>query len=197
MQTCRAVGARDDVTGAGARLLAAYGHPARSYHDLAHLTEVLTHLDQLDGNPATQFAAWFHDAVYDTSADGNEKRSAELAIVELEKLRVPADLIDEVARLVRLTETHNPEPGDQNGAALCDADLAVLARPAAGYAEYTAAIRREYAHVPDELFRRSRAAILQSLLDQPTLFRTAYGHATWEPAARTNLTTELTHLSRG
>ena len=95
-----------------------------------------------------------------------------------------------------LTATHDPEPGDANGAVLCDADLAVLARDPAGYADYAAAIRREYAHVPDELFRRGRAAILRGLLEQPALFRTPSAVNRWEAEARANVAAELRDLER-
>ena len=90
---CRAAGAKDDVAGAGARLLAAYGDPARRYHDLHHLAEVLGHVDTLEAvatDPvAVRLAAWFHDAVYDPKALDNEERSAALAEHELAALRVP------------------------------------------------------------------------------------------------------------
>ena len=53
-------------------LLAAYGSPGRSYHDLRHLTEVLDRLDDLGcDDPPVLLAAWFHDAVYDGAARGH------------------------------------------------------------------------------------------------------------------------------
>ena len=205
-----AVGARGDVAGAGARLLGAYGSPERAYHDLRHLTEVLERVDELAAAAAdpdlVRLAAWFHDAVYDTSPDraagsdaggsdaGNEELSAQLAERALLALRVDPDAAEEVARLVRLTAEHDPDPFDANGCVLCDADLAVLARDPAGYAQYVAAVRREYAHVPDELFRRGRAAILRGLLVQPVLFRTPSAHNRWEATARANVTAELRDL---
>ena len=63
------------------------------------------------------------------------------------------------------------------------------------YAAYTKAVREEYAFVPDEAFREGRAAVLRHLLDLPRLFRTPYGTAHWESAARDNLTTELRLLA--
>jgi predicted metal-dependent HD superfamily phosphohydrolase len=182
---CRRVGARGEVAGTGARLLAAYGAPDRAYHDLRHLSEVLARIDELAGAaPAdnVRLAAWFHDAVYESptatpaEADrppaSSEHRSAELAVELLGELGVAATTIAEVARLVRLTETHRAADGDVAGAVLCDADLAVLARDTAGYAQYARDIRREYASLPDEVFRHGRAAVLRDLLDQPRLFRT-------------------------
>jgi predicted metal-dependent HD superfamily phosphohydrolase len=100
-----------------------------------------------------------------------------------------------VARLVRLTVTHDPEPGDADGEVLCDADLAVLAGPPQAYASYAAAIRQEYHFVPHDAFREGRAAVLRGLLGLPRLFRTPYGHEHWERTARFNLTTELELLT--
>ncbi|QIX27913.1 hypothetical protein ncot_15950 [Nocardioides sp. JQ2195] len=163
----------------------------RGYHDLQHLEEVLARLTELGAGDDVEvvLAAWFHDAVYD-DAGNNEERSALLATEELSGIRsVDAD---EVARLVRLTERHRPEPGDRAGEVLCDADLAILAAPADRYATYVAGVRREYAAVPDDDFRRGRAAILRDLLDKPTLFHTAYAREHWEPTARANLAAELT-----
>ncbi len=101
----------------------------------------------------------------------------------------------EVARLVRLTASHDPAAGDTDGAVLCDADLAVLARDEAGYAQYVAGVRREYGHVPDAAFRAGRAAVLRSLVAQPRLFRTPSGFARWESAARRNVADELAQIA--
>lgn len=172
-------------------LLAAYAHPARRYHDTRHLTEVLDRLDELPDRfdrLAVTLAAWFHDGVYD-GRPGAEERSAEWASAVLGD-RDPA-LAAEVARLVRLTEGHRPDDADANGCALSDADLAILAAPPQRYAEYVAAVREEYAHVPDDAFRAGRAAILADLLAKPHLFHTAYAREHWEAPARRNLEAEL------
>jgi predicted metal-dependent HD superfamily phosphohydrolase len=103
-------------------------------------------------------------------------------------------VVAEVARLVRLTETHQPAELDVNGCALSDADLGILAAGPERYAEYVAAVRREYAHVPDELFVSGRTAVLEALAEKPHLFHTAYAVATWEAPARANLERELGEL---
>ncbi|MGN6330615.1 MAG: HD domain-containing protein [Motilibacteraceae bacterium] len=200
LRTARNIGARGDVAAVGARLLAAYGDPARGYHDLRHLDEVLRTVDDLAHRAAdpgaVRLAAWFHDAVYDVHAADSEERSAELAGHELRRLRVAADRVAEVRRLVLLTRTHDPAPDDVDGSVLCDADLAVLATDPARYRDYTQGVRREYAHVPDEQFAAGRAAVLRSLLDLPALYRTPEARA-WEPVARANVQAELAKLSRG
>jgi predicted metal-dependent HD superfamily phosphohydrolase len=179
------------------RLVRAYGDPARGYHDLRHLAEVLAQVTALigGGEPADRdavlLAAWFHDAVYEGARD-DEERSAVLA--EHELTTAAPGLAAEVTRLVRLTSTHRPEDGDANGQVLCDADLAILAAGPERYREYVDGVRREHAGLADPDFRRGRAAVLRDLLDKPTLFHTAAGRHRWEEAARANMTRELAGL---
>ncbi|MFI1173714.1 hypothetical protein [Streptomyces melanogenes] len=177
------------------RLLAQWAEPHRKYHTVAHLSAVLRHVDTLADHAAdpelVRLAAWFHDAVYRPDRSENEERSAAQAERALPEAGLSRDGTAEVARLVRLTVTHDPAEGDTNGEVLCDADLAVLAGDPEEYAAYAAAVREEYAFVPDEAFRTGRAAVLRQLLDLPRLFRTPHGTKEWEARARENLTAEL------
>jgi predicted metal-dependent HD superfamily phosphohydrolase len=184
----------------GRDLLRRYAEPHRRYHTTEHLAAVLDGVDELaaeaDDADSVRLAAWFHDAVYDPARGDNEERSAVLAERTLAGAGLPPAEIAEVARLVRLTTTHDPAEDDRNGAVLCDADLAILAADPERYAAYAAAVREEYAAVPDEAFRAGRAGVLRGLLDLPALFRTPAGHERWEAAARHNLETELMLLGR-
>jgi predicted metal-dependent HD superfamily phosphohydrolase len=187
-----------DSPGVRDELAAAYADPSRGYHDTRHLTEVLDRLDELAGHGARYdatpvlLAAWFHDAVYDGERDA-EERSAAWAEDAL-ATAAPAPVVTEVVRLVRLTETHKPDDGDDNGCALSDADLGILAAPRDRYDEYVAAVRREYAHLDDAVFDAGRAEVLRGLAAKPRLFHTAYAREKWEAAARENLERELAGL---
>ena len=188
-------------TGVRDRLAEAYAEPHRGYHNLLHLAEVFARIDQLleaerdiaIDRDALLLAAWFHDAVYDRDGD-NERRSADLAARELAMPDVSPLLVKEVVRLVRLTETHRVTANDLAGQVLCDADLAVLAADKSRYVEYTHGVRREYADVSDEDFRRGRARILRDLLAAPTLFNTGFAKQHWEDLARANVEHELIEL---
>ncbi|UMG91362.1 hypothetical protein [Nocardioides sp. TF02-7] len=180
-------------------LLAAYGHPARGHHDVRHLAEVLDRLRELadagtpyDPTPVL-LAAWFHDAVYDGERDA-EERSAAWAEDALPGLVDPAT-VAEVARLVRLTESHRPADDDRNGCALSDADLGILAAPQERYDAYVAAVRTEYRHLDDAVFTAGRADVLRDLAAKPRLFHTAHGYAHWEEPARRNMERELSLLA--
>ncbi|WP_405750747.1 hypothetical protein OHA19_17905 [Streptomyces sp. NBC_00012] len=180
-------------------LLARWAEPQRRYHTTAHLVAVLDHIDTLAGYAAdpdaVRLAAWFHDAVYRPDRSENEERSAALAERALPEAGVPDGATAEVARLVRLTVTHDPADGDSDGEVLCDADLAILAAAPSQYAAYAAQVREEYGFVPDDAFREGRVTVLRQLLGLPRLFRTPYGAEHWEPRARQNLMTELELLS--
>jgi predicted metal-dependent HD superfamily phosphohydrolase len=182
-----------DAPALGTDLLRRWAEPWRHYHDVQHLAEVLTALDDLAAPvPAPiRLAAWFHDAIYDPRADDNEERSALLAASTLPAIGVADTTVAEVVRLVRLTATHDPTPDDPGGALLCDADLAILGSSPARYERYVTDVRREYAHVPDDDFRAARTRILRGFQRLPTIYRTAAGRSRWESTARRNLSVEL------
>ena len=182
----------------GRALLACWAEPHRRYHDLEHLRGVLAYVDELASYAAdadaVRLAAWYHDAVYAGRPD-DEEQSARKAEADLASLGVRADLVAEVARLVRMTIEHDPAPGDRNGEVLSDADLAVLATTPAHYRHNSAAIRAEYAHVPEDAFLAGRAHIIEVLLAGPALYRTPMARERWEQAARANLAAELQTLT--
>ncbi len=180
-----------------AALIGAWNEPHRTYHGLAHLAAVLGLVGELSDaatDPdAVALAAWYHDIAYDPERDDNEQVSADRARAGLRGL-VPDERVDEVARLVLLTAGHDAEPGDANGAVLCDADLAVLAGPPDAYAAYASAVRAEYGHLSDTDFTAGLIAVLERLLALPELYRLPAVAADWTPRARANLTAELSLL---
>ncbi len=190
--TCASLGLRDgpgqDLT-LGRALIAAWSEPQRHYHALQHLQECLAALDRwrhLAQSPELlALALWFHDAVYDPQARDNEARSADWARQALPALGLPADQAERVAQLVLATQDHRATDADMG--LLLDLDLAVLAAPAARYAEYERQIRAEYAFVPEPDFRAGRHRILAGFLARPRLFVTEALHAAWDAPARANL----------
>jgi predicted metal-dependent HD superfamily phosphohydrolase len=181
-------------------LLGRWSEPHRHYHGATHLLAVLEALDLLARDPrgaplSVVLAAWFHDAVYDGVPGTDEEASAALAQSRLDEASrdgfLPKAQVAEVVRLVRLTATHDPAPDDDAGALLCDADLSVLGGSQEAYARYVAAVREDYAHIPDAAFAAGRAAVVERLLALDPLFRTAAGRELWAAAARRNLTLEL------
>src|SRR4051812_3774786 len=147
----------------GESLRRRYAEPHRRYHDRSHLLQVLRMVDQLAGDEdlfLVRLAAWFHDGVYDLPERelSNEEASARLSVRELGRAGLEQEDLTQVARLVRLTSTHLPGTRDPEGELLCDADLAILAAPSEQYDAYVAAVRAEYAAVPEPEFLAGRLA---------------------------------------
>jgi predicted metal-dependent HD superfamily phosphohydrolase len=182
-------------------LVAAYTAPDRHYHNLDHVADVLRVVSRLTGladDPsALQLAVWFHDAVYDPRAKDNEDRSADLAVTLLGPVGVPRSDLERVGRLVRATaHLAGSEPaGDRETAILLDADLAIFGASPERYQRYAAAIRREYAWVPEADYRAGRSRVLSHFLARPRIFRTDAMFAEGEAAARANLRAEVAALS--
>lgn len=176
-------------------LLDRWSEPHRHYHGCTHLLSVLEALDLLTepaGPPRTVLlAAWFHDAVYRGAAGQDEEESARLAEDRLTHAGLPEQEVDEVARLVRLTSDHRPDPGDTDGTLLCDADLSILGGSPEEYARYVAAVRKDYAHIGDADFAAGRAAVVRHLLDLDPLFHHPRARDLWQDAAHRNLEGEL------
>ncbi len=176
-------------------LLDRWGEEHRKYHGRTHLLAVLEALDLLtdpaDPPHTVLLAAWFHDAVYRGVAGQDEEESARLAEDRLSEAGLPAGDVDEVARLVRLTSDHRPDPGDDDGALLCDADLSILGSEPEPYARYVAAVREDYAHIGDADFAAGRAAVVRRLLDLDPLFHSERARELWLDAAHRNLRGEL------
>ena len=195
----------------GEELLVRWRERGRLHHGLPHLVEVLEAIDRLASAEQlseadlrrARLAAWFHDAVHSSglSAAAREAHNAEpkhpsdeAASADLVRNLLPTDPdADRVAALVLMTQTHQSAPGDLAAAVLSDADLSVLGSSPQRYADYAAAIRAEYAHIPDSHFRPGRATILEALV-AGELFATPSGNQWWDAAARANLTAEISAL---
>jgi predicted metal-dependent HD superfamily phosphohydrolase len=182
----------------GVSLLDRYREPHRHYHTHLHLHHVLVMIDELADNHdifLVRLAAWFHDAVYAVPAGQltNEEASARLSRRELSRAGLEQEDLNQVARLVRLTETHVPGARDPEGELLCDADLAILAAPPEHYARYVEQLRAEYANVDEDAFLTGRLAVLTELIQRP-LFRTGKGQRLVE-SAQANVEAEIASIS--
>jgi predicted metal-dependent HD superfamily phosphohydrolase len=181
----------------GESLRRRYAELHRHYHDRRHLLQVLRTIDALAGDEdlfLVRLAAWFHDAVYDLPEREltNEEASARLSVRELGRAGFEQEDLTQVARLVRLTATHLPGTRDPEGELLCDADLAILAAPPGLYDAYVAAVRAEYAAVPEEDFLAGRLAVLEPIAHSE-IFRSGKAQSL-KAAARANLERELWSL---
>lgn len=194
----RLAGTTPEARAVGEELLGRWSEPHRRYHTLTHLWSALRAVEVLEHEAANpdrvRYAVWFHDAVHEGRPGTDEDESALVADRLLTLMDHGRGEIAEVVRLVELTASHVPEEGDADGAVLCDADLSVLASEPDGYLEYTAAVRAEYGHLNDRVFRAGRLRVLRSLLDRAELFHTRFGRTHWEGRARVNIRAEADRL---
>ncbi|MGC4014762.1 MAG: hypothetical protein QM755_09650 [Luteolibacter sp.] len=169
-----------------------YSEPHRHYHTLEHIGASLAILDEVEVNPAIEGAIWFHDVIYDPTRDDNEVQSAAF-FVEATRAWIDPALADRVNRLVLATDPRAARGEDPEECLMTDIDLAILAAEVPAYDAYAQSIRKEYAHVPDEEFRRGRQAVMQRFLDAP-VYRSGTFQSR-EPKARENILRELAVLA--
>lgn len=191
-----ALGGRTDAAArrAYAELDAAYDQAHRAYHDLRHVESTLNAYLFLADDLGTEtgarvvLALVYHDAVYEPRAGDNEERSAAFARRALGTVGIEESDLLEIERLILLTQRHAAD--DPVGALVIDADLAVLQGTPEEYDAYAAAIRREYAFVPEAAYREGRVRVLEGLLGR-RLFTSPLLD---EDAARANMTREIVGL---
>lgn len=186
-----------------ADVLAAYQDPRRHYHGLGHIGGMLADLRDcrslLHDAEAVELAIWFHDAVYDAAAPDNEERSADLARQVLGR-RLEPERLERVAALILATKKHELTDGAgaeerSDLAYFLDLDLQILGAEAERFDAYEAAVRREYAHVPETAWRIGRAAVLQRFMARPRLYFSDLFAEKLEERARVNLARSLANLS--
>jgi predicted metal-dependent HD superfamily phosphohydrolase len=187
-----------EPTDAADDLARRYAEPHRAYHNADHVTAVLREartLGDRDGEDRAvlTLAICAHDVIYDAKPGDDERASARWAREKLTESGVDESYISRVEALVLATLKH--ESDDELAHILLDADLSILGADPDVYDGYSAAVRKEYASVPDELWRNGRSAVLRSLLDRDDLFRTPQAKARWDAKARANLARELDRLS--
>lgn len=194
------VGAAGDGAGAFEGLQARYAALSRHYHTMAHVLETIGALRATGGslvNPAeAELALWYHDAVYDPARNDNEEASAELATHELRRARVKEPVLERISAMI-LDTRHSAPATTADGALVADADLATLGASEDVFDAYDAAIRQEYAFVPEPVYRVARAEVLRKFLDRPAVYQTGVFRRTHETRAQSNLARALARLQAG
>jgi predicted metal-dependent HD superfamily phosphohydrolase len=140
-------------------------------------------------------AIWFHDAVYETEKSGNEQRSAEWARAVIETSSLGVESAERVYRLI-LATCHDAEVADLDGQIVVDVDLSILGREEEVFWHYEQNIRKEYAWVPESVFRQKRADILRSFLARPRIFNLDLYRMQFEERARLNLERAILRLDQ-
>jgi predicted metal-dependent HD superfamily phosphohydrolase len=202
-RTVGPAGGGADAEAAWRALDAGYGAAGRHYHGWGHVAELLAGHDAVRAEPdfagldhdALDLAIVVHDAVYDTGRSDNEARSAELLAAQAGPA-VGMPCVRDAGAMIRATAAHETS-ADPATRLMLDLDLAVLGAAPPVYAAYAAAIRREYAAVPEAIWRLGRAGVLDRFLARPRLYQTRLFQERLEGAARINLAAEADALRAG
>ena len=178
-------------------LVGRYSEPHRHYHNLNHVRQSLDAFDRIVDDLTDPFtieaAIWFHDVVYEPKSSKNEARSAEYASDFLSPTKLSANVISEIDHLIRLTR-QPADPSTEDEKYLIDIDLSTLGAGRELYDRYEAMIRKEYAYVPEQLYRKGRKALLSTFLDGEHIYRTRYFRERFEAQARANIGRALKKL---
>jgi predicted metal-dependent HD superfamily phosphohydrolase len=169
-----------------------YSDSHRFYHNWDHILDCLRKHDEYikytDGlDVITEAAIWFHDVIYDTKKQDNEKRSANFFVEACKDFDTEELNISAVANAIRGTKTHESTCLVSNQV-LYDIDLSILGADKADFNQYDWEIRQEYAWVPDPMFNPKRAEVLSKFLERDKIYQTDYFQSRYEEQARKNLT---------
>lgn len=174
-----------------------YHEKHRAYHTLQHIGECFEQFRDartVARSPgAVGIALWYHDAIYDTHAQDNEEKSADLACSILESAGADAGVLGDVRALILATR-HSALPQTLDEGFLVDIDLSILGAEQSRFDEYERQVRKEYGWVDETMFRAVRAQILKGLLERTRIYTTQPFRDRLESKARANLSRSITTL---
>ena len=174
-----------------------YGASHRYYHNFTHLQNMIEELSPIKKEiynwELLLIAVFYHDIIYQASAQDNEEQSALLAQDRLSKIHLPeSDILLVYNQIIATKQHHKSIHTDTNY--LLDADLSILGKDWDQYYAYCQDIRKEYAIYPDSLYYAGRKKVLTHFLNFPEIFKTDYFKGKYEDQARLNLAREINLL---
>ena len=174
-----------------------YASPIRYYHTLdGHITACIrefTALRDLAKNPiVVEAALWMHDAFYEKENRTNEVDSARWATKFFKQANVILNF-EQLERLIMMTKNHHPG-NDADAQIVSDCDLAILGNSKLQFDAYESNIRKEYLWVPEAIYRKKRAELLNEFLARPKIYRTELFYKKYEKRARVNLKRSIARL---
>lgn len=175
-------------------LVEKYSEKHRAYHNLSHIYYLLEEGKkfEFDDTDSVYLTTWFHDVIYEPKRSDNEIESAKLAVKLLSELNFSNNKIEQI---ILSTQTHSAENLDLDGKTFLDLDLSILGANYEVYQNYSRAIREEYSHVSDDLYRQGRKRILENFLKRELIYFTDNLRERFEKQARINLINEIKELS--
>lgn len=179
------------------RLVNLYAEPHRHYHTLGHIQHCLREFDQaaalMNDPDAVELALWFHDAIYVSGAQDNERRSADL-FQECSDGRLDTVFQQRIDDLIMAT-THRELPRQWDEQFIVDIDLSSFGLPWEAFMRDGLRIRAEFAKVADDDYYPGHLRFLQGLCNRPSFFFTDCFRQRYEHTARENIRRLIADLS--
>lgn len=173
-----------------------YSAPARHYHNLNHLEEMIAlyavYESELQFPDEVLYSIFYHDYVYKITRKDNELKSAEKAVSILpDDAKLDNDLVFDMICATQLHQHNAIE--DINW--LIDFDLRILAKEWNDYQIYCNQIRKEYRIYPNFMYQPGRKKALEHFLKNEFIFQTAAFRTQYEQQARANIEREIGMLT--
>lgn len=172
----------------------AYGLKERYYHNLVHIEYLIDHAfsyrADLDDFDTVLFSIFYHDIVYDPKRDDNEERSAQLARQRLGSIHLQKEKIIRCEQQILATKDHLGI-GEKDCDYFLDFDLAILGEEPQRFRSHSENIRKEYSHLNDAVFARSRKQVLEGFLAMDRIYKTTPFYEKYEARARRNIKAEI------
>jgi predicted metal-dependent HD superfamily phosphohydrolase len=179
-----------------ADLAARLGEPGRFFHNLGHIDDCLRRFDtiaaHLADRDAVEIALWFHDAVYVPGDPTNERRSAQLFLVQSQGAR---PVFRRRVTALILTTKRDRTPRGNDCKFIDDIDLAGFGSPWDEFMRNGALLRQEFAKQTEADYNRGLAGFLGGLRRRGRFFRTDYFAQRLETQARHNLDRLLAQIA--
>lgn len=173
-----------------------YSEPGRHYHTPKHIEHCLAQFDlvadKMDDADSVEIAIWFHDLIFDVSANDNELRSAR-RFVELADDSMEDEFKTRVYDLIMSTAPPRiPKTKDQEF--MLDIDLSSFGLPWDDMLRDSIAVRQESEKLSDAEFFPGQRAFLESLVRREHFYFTDYFRSRIEDSARSNIKRYLKNL---
>lgn len=150
-----------------------YGVETRHYHTLKHIHDLLQlsarHRFKLKDSEAVDWSIIYHDIIYNPQSSRNEEDSAQLFKEHMTSDHAPnsmnSAIIEKVQKYIVATKDHKVDAYDHDSDLrhFLDWNMSIFAAHREEYRAYCVAVRAEYSHLSDEVWRQRRLAFLKGL----------------------------------
>lgn len=178
-----------------------YTQPHRHYHNINHINDCLTELENYPGLSSENIrivekAIWYHDAVYNPYSKNNEVNSAMLIPsgywMDDNKVR---EIILATAKH-SITQVAKDKDGNETPLPLAtqimlDIDLAGFGKPTPECLQNGENVRKEYYKTNDQDFFTGRLNFLRKIMQRKSLYYTDYFKEKYHAQSQENIKIEM------